>query len=235
MKTKTPAPTVWFVADTHFGHEASIHHSGRPFADAAEMDAMLIEAWNTTVRGNDTVYHLGDFAMKSSPERCAEVFAKLKGKKHLIVGNHDAKRVTSLPWESVSERLTVHVEGRRIVLDHYPARAWNGSFRGALHLHGHTHTALPGSRQSCDVGVDAWQYRPVGLGAILERLAATPMPIEERYVILLAYSRGEISRARAAQRLDLASPDELPALLAEAGLPLPAVSPDEDEEDDDAA
>jgi calcineurin-like phosphoesterase family protein len=174
-----PAGRVWFTADHHFGHNGVIRMCGRPFRDAAEMDAALIEAWNSTVRPADTVYFLGDFAMGSSPERCAATFAALRGKLHLVVGNHDKVRVTGLPWESVSERVTVVTDGRRIVCDHYPLRAWVGSFRGALHLHGHTHGSLPGTSQSLDVGVDVWSYRPVGLDDILARMAATPARPEE--------------------------------------------------------
>lgn len=181
-KTFTPpAGRCWFVADTHFGHAGSISHTNRPFRDVADMDAMLIEAWNAVVQPNDTVFHLGDFAHGSSAKRCAEIFDALRGKKRLIVGNHDRDRVTGLPWESVNERLTVVVDGRRLVLDHYPLRAWNRSFHGTLHLHGHTHGSLPGTHQSCDVGVDVWGYRPVGLPDILARLAATPeLPEEAR-------------------------------------------------------
>ena len=36
-------PTIWFTADTHFGHENIIKHCGRPFQSANHMDAVLIE------------------------------------------------------------------------------------------------------------------------------------------------------------------------------------------------
>ena len=58
-------------------------------------------------------------------------------------------------------------------------RSWPGAFRGAIQLFGHTHNLLPPTTQSCDVGVDAWAYRPVCLDEILERLAgATDRPEE---------------------------------------------------------
>ena len=98
----------------------------------------------------------------------------------MLVGNHDLKRVTDLGWESVQERLTVHAGDRRIVCDHYPLRAWPGSFRGALHVHGHTHGSLPGTSQSCDVGVDVWGYAPVRVEDVIARMAATREQPEER-------------------------------------------------------
>lgn len=172
---------VWLVGDTHFGHAGSIGHSGRPFRDVAEMDRLLIEAWVSCVRPTDTVIHLGDFEWGHTPERTAQIFAALPGKKHLVVGNHDRPRVTSLPWESVQERLTIHAAGRKVVADHYPLRAWPGSFHGALHVHGHTHGTLPGTSQSCDVGVDVWGYAPARLEDVIARMEATPDLPEERW------------------------------------------------------
>lgn len=171
---------TWFTADTHFSHAGVIRMCARPFFSTEEMNALLVESWNAVVSPKDEVWHLGDFAMGASPERCAEIFRRLRGRKRLVRGNHDRRRVLELAWESQHDRVHVTVEGHRLVLDHYPMRAWSGSFRGAIHLHGHTHGTLPGTSQSCDVGVDSWGYRPVGLDDILTRLAATPELPEER-------------------------------------------------------
>ena len=89
-------PETWFTADTHFGHKGILGAMGRPFASIQEHDDLLVHAWNARVRPDDTVWHLGDFAMGSSPERCAELFGRLNGRKHLIVGNHDKPRVLTL-------------------------------------------------------------------------------------------------------------------------------------------
>lgn len=174
-----PAGRVFFTADTHFGHRGSIDHSGRPFRDVKEMDRLMIDAWNATVGPRDTIYHLGDFAYKASPERCAEIFAKLNGRKVLIKGNHDHRRTLVLPWDSIHERLKVHLGGHRIILDHYPMRSWDGAYHGSLHLHGHVHGAFSGTSQSCDAGVDVWGYRPTSLEEILVRIKDWPLP-EER-------------------------------------------------------
>lgn len=182
MKSQTfNGATTWFCADAHFGHRGILKMSGRPWDDIARHDEDLIHAWNSRVRPSHDVFFLGDFAMNSSPERCQQVFARLNGKKHLIVGNHDGPRHIGLPWASEPADLrTVHVDGTRIVLCHYALRTWNGSWRGALHLYGHSHGTLPGTSRSCDVGLDCWGYRPVNLAEIRERLAATPTPPEEQ-------------------------------------------------------
>ena len=78
---------------TEDGHENIIKYcnrgiDGRVFADAREMDAVMIARWNEVVGPDDTVYHLGDFAL--CPDwRKREILHSLNGRKILIVGNHD--------------------------------------------------------------------------------------------------------------------------------------------------
>ncbi|CAA2104698.1 hypothetical protein AIGOOFII_1973 [Methylobacterium marchantiae] len=169
----------FITADTHFGH-ASILHGLRPgFASIEEHDAMLIEAWNSTVQPGDTVYHLGDFAL-STPEYAGKIFRRLNGRKILIAGNHDRKN-RKLGWAEQHDGIReISVEDRHVVLCHYPMRSWPRAYRGSLHLFGHTHGLLPGTTQSQDVGVDVWSYRPVTLSQILERMAASDTQPEER-------------------------------------------------------
>ncbi len=153
---------LWFTADTHFGHGGALGLFRRPFPSTAAMDAALIENWNATVAPGDTVWHLGDFAVRLPPARAADLLARLHGTKHLVAGNNDPPAIRALTgWASVQDYAELDLAGRRLVLCHYPLRAWNGQHRGALQLHGHSHGRLkPLSRQH-DVGVDAWEYRPV--------------------------------------------------------------------------
>ena len=78
----------FFTSDLHFGHENVIPLCNRPFSSAEEMDEFLIEKWNKSVHRNDNVYLLGDVIFRStkSPEYYLD---RLKGEKHLIIGNHD--------------------------------------------------------------------------------------------------------------------------------------------------
>lgn len=79
---------VFFIADTHFGDNRILKYENRPFADTAEMDAAIIERWNSAVSQEDTVWMLGDFGAKGN-ER--EILAKLKGHIRLVRGNHDTE------------------------------------------------------------------------------------------------------------------------------------------------
>lgn len=162
--------TTFFTGDTHFGHEGIIGPRmtrPRPFPDIRAHDEALIAAWNAVVGPGDEVFHLGDFALGKGGGAAEETFHRLNGRKILIVGNHD-RQARKLPWAAQHDGLCeVTVEERRLVLFHYALRSWPRIWQGALHLFGHTHGSLPGTKRSCDVGVDAWDYRPVRLDEIL--------------------------------------------------------------------
>ncbi len=73
--------SVFFTADTHFGDPHIVRQRGGTFGSLAEHDEDLIARWNATVAPTDEVWHLGDFAAGASRERCAEIFARLAGRK----------------------------------------------------------------------------------------------------------------------------------------------------------
>ena len=55
---------TFFTADTHFGHAGARSLYRRPFASVAAMDAAMLARWNAAVAPGDTVFHLGDFAVR---------------------------------------------------------------------------------------------------------------------------------------------------------------------------
>ena len=79
---------IYFTADQHFGHANIIKLCSRPFSDVQEMDEALIENWNRRVTNGDTIYIIGDLLFRNSVPT-EEYLQRLKGKKHLILGNHD--------------------------------------------------------------------------------------------------------------------------------------------------
>ena len=79
---------IYFTSDLHFWHKNAIEYTSRPFATVEEMNEKLIEYWNKTIHPNDEVYILGDVTMVR-PGRAMEIIAQLKGRKYLLMGNHD--------------------------------------------------------------------------------------------------------------------------------------------------
>ena len=156
--------TTWFTSDTHFGDHRTLNISKRPFASTAEMDARLLAEWNAVVAPGDTVWHLGDFARTAAV--AARVLPQLHGTKHLLLGNNDAGVPQPDGRASVDSYRELELDGRALVLCHYPFRTWNGAHRGALNLHGHSHGRLKPLLRQHDVGVDAQGWRPVTLGEL---------------------------------------------------------------------
>lgn len=54
----------FYTSDTHFCHDRILQMQPRPFTSIVEHDEHIIERWNSVVREQDIVYHLGDFAFQ---------------------------------------------------------------------------------------------------------------------------------------------------------------------------
>ena len=80
---------IFYTADLHLGHENVIAYSNRPFSNAAEMLECIILNWNSIVSADDDVYIIGDMFFKINSKEQLEILRRLKGRKHLILGNHD--------------------------------------------------------------------------------------------------------------------------------------------------
>ena len=121
----------YFTSDLHLGHRNIIRLCNRPFATIEEMDETLIRNWNAKVTNGDTVYILGDLLFRN--EKPAEEYLKqLKGKKHLIIGNHDRDWVKKCNledfFESVNNLHFISDGKRQMTLCHYQSmREWLGT------------------------------------------------------------------------------------------------------------
>ena len=158
--------TIFFTADTHFGDHRMINIQRRAFGSVADMDAVLVARWNAVVGPDDTVWHLGDVARRA--DVVEPLLAQLNGTKHLLRGNNDPDAtLAAAGWASVGDYAEIEVEGRRLVLCHYPFRSWNGQHKSAINLHGHSHGRLKPMLRQFDVGVDVHDFAPISLGRLL--------------------------------------------------------------------
>lgn len=131
----------YYISDLHLNHIGIMKHCNRPFASLDEMNETIINNWNNVVKDSDDVYILGDVCYK--PEESYKLIERLKGQKHLIVGNHDThiiknKQIKNL-FVSIDKMLTVNDGQYKIVLCHYPLVEWDGYFRNTYHFFGHIH------------------------------------------------------------------------------------------------
>jgi calcineurin-like phosphoesterase family protein len=142
------------------------------------MDECMIANWNAVVRPDDTVIHLGDFAHRAEPARLEKLFARLRGRKHLIRGNHDGRETQALAWESQRDIAFASIDSQNVVLCHYALRTWPKIRKGALMLYGHSHGRLPGNTQSADIGVDVLGFAPLRLNQIKDYLSTLPLLVD---------------------------------------------------------
>jgi calcineurin-like phosphoesterase family protein len=158
---------VFFTSDEHFYHEAMITKHNRNFPDIHNMNQYIIDSWNLVVTNKDDVFVLGDFSFGNRKQN-EQIFSKLNGRKHLIIGNHDDNRVKKLSWTSVDKWTTLkvldHERGivQKIFLCHFPVLSAPVYEFGWV-LHGHAHGDLTPSKtvhKMKDVGVDTNNYLP---------------------------------------------------------------------------
>ncbi len=148
---KAPAPRTLYIADCHFFHRRlNTEMDRRGFASAEEMNEYMIQQWNSAVNKNDTVYILGDFSLANG-SLTSGILENLKGKKHLIIGNHDGKYLGDKGFEDrllQSRRVyaEIHDKGRNVILSHYPVFCYKGQYRRdkagnplTYMLYGHVH------------------------------------------------------------------------------------------------
>jgi len=137
----------FFTGCTHLGHKNIIGLCKRPFRDVHQMNSHLIGNWNSVVKNGDTVWHHGDFAWGSYQDAW-DYIEQLNGNINIIPGNHDDPKILqrlASECDNVYVATSSYIETKLpilgdVVMCHYPIEDWNGRFRGAIHLHAHTHT-----------------------------------------------------------------------------------------------
>lgn len=169
---------IYFTSDLHFYHDNIIKYCNRPFENSDVMNQKLVQNWNKTVNANDEVYILGDFTLKGA-ELANESLAQLKGRKNLIIGNHDnfitQTRFETHLFEKIKDYHKIKYNNEVFILSHYPFLEWDMSRRGSIHLHGHQHNQAEYNEKNqhdnikrFDVGVDANNFTPVSIDYIID-------------------------------------------------------------------
>ncbi len=133
---------IYYTSDLHLGHKNVLKYDNRPFATIDEMNREIIARWNAKVKDEDHVYILGDFAYRTAQDP-SYYLKQLKGRKHLVRGNHDKITVESKSAHKYLESIEgiQHIKDgdRNVVLSHFPIAEWNAMKRGAYHIYGHIH------------------------------------------------------------------------------------------------
>lgn len=146
----------YYISDLHILHKnvcgEGNNFDNRPFETMKEMMEYIKYHWNKKITNADDVYILGDMCWKEN-EEAIQFVSTLKGKKHLILGNHDRCKdgryaqqfVEIVPYKEVKE--FINGKQYRLILSHYPIMFWNHQHRLKdnvpvnIHLYGHLHNS----------------------------------------------------------------------------------------------
>jgi len=155
---------TWLIADTHFGHANIIRHEKRPFENVEGMDEELIKRWNNKVSKDDKVYMLGDFTLSRSMRYITHLCSQLNGKKILIAGNHDTRKMSDYVQcgfvQATRDPLFID---KGTVLMHAPPKL-DEVIPGVYYIYGHMHSKnceVTGHPSCQCVSVELTNYEPI--------------------------------------------------------------------------
>ena len=168
---------IWFVSDTHFGHKNTFakfkRDDGtplRPFNSVEEMDETMITNWNSVVKPQDKVYHLGDIHMDYKVQH--NILRRLNGHKRLHLGNHDMcphKDYLQYFEEIIGSKV---LQKQGLVLSHIPLHP--EALTKWINVHGHVHyrnvesSLYHEDMRYFNVSVENIGYTPIHIDQIVE-------------------------------------------------------------------
>ena len=161
---------TWFCGDHHFFHGNIIHKFRlRPeFNNVKEMHSYIIEKHNQYVKDGDVCYFLGDIAMlsKDNINKIEPLIRQMNGRKHLVMGNHDDNHpftYEKMGFDSVHTAMVLP-EDNKFILTHDPSKSIID--KNKFWIVGHVHDLFVIQKNCINVGLDAWNYRPVSFKTV---------------------------------------------------------------------
>jgi calcineurin-like phosphoesterase family protein len=142
----------------------------RPWASAAEGDAIMAAKWNNTVSKGDKVYVMGDVAFTPKD---LKILGYLNGTKILIKGNHDTLQLSQYAKYFKDVRAYHKLDNE--ILSHipiHPVSLWRAKRNASwLNIHAHLHA----EEVMLAEGVTDLRY----FSCCVERIDYTPISIDE--------------------------------------------------------
>lgn len=185
----------FFTSDTHFNHENILVFSRPEFKNPDEMNWEIVRIWNSIVKPEDTIFHMGDLAFKTGLKRneTIAILQKLNGVKRLKLGNHENKKHMphfEFAFEDISVEETITIRGVKFRMAHFPF-PWGRTEKDLAErpfcmtepkndeagnliplLCGHVHDSWAVRKGCMNVGWDIWK-RPISEDEVMRVFEAT--------------------------------------------------------------
>jgi calcineurin-like phosphoesterase family protein len=130
------------------------------------MDEDLVQKWNSVVKDEDIVYHLGDVYFPGGykeDDGIWNLLSRLRGRKRLILGNHDDAKNKALQKYFQKIGIWRMFPEFGLLLTHVPVHESCLGDRTPVNIHGHIHNrAAPSPKHRC-VSVEHTGYTPVNI------------------------------------------------------------------------
>ena len=151
---------VFITSDTFFGRKLASVESG--FSSLEEMEDTIIDNWNSKIKPNDIVYHLGNFGW--DPISSESSIIHLNGIIHFIGGTYD-KHLSEISLVKIGRHKLLpaisEIPDLNLVLSHWPLADWTGKSEGTIHIHGGMkQTNEEGTFRFC-ANIKNWNFTPI--------------------------------------------------------------------------
>ena len=168
---------IFFSSDYHFGHDKEFLWGPRGLPSMFANSQAIVGNHNAIVKDEDDVYVLGDL-MLGDNEYGLQMIKSLKGKLHIILGNHDTDTRIKLYEQllnvvEITYAKVIKIGKQHYFLCHYPTMTANYDDKPyhnhMINLYGHTHQQTNFYNNNpfmYHVGVDSHDCYPVSIEQI---------------------------------------------------------------------
>lgn len=170
---------IYFTSDLHLYHNREFLFTPRGFSNVEDMVNTFLKNYYDAVTDEDDVYILGDLILNDN-DRGIEALKTLKGKLHIILGNHDTDTRVELYKKlpnvvEVCYSTIIKYKKYRFYLSHYPTIT--GCLENKhlsemlINLYGHTHQKTNFYNDMpfmYHVGLDSHDMKVVSIDQIIE-------------------------------------------------------------------
>ena len=163
----------YVMGDLHLGNDCKLFHRiyYKTFDTVEDYHQGIIDRWNKKVTRDDAiVLVLGDIGKDWAIK---EILPKLRGRKYLILGNHDG--YSKAFYNQYFEKVFTYpiFVSPRIVFSHIPIP----TEPGVINFHGHTHHVFLDSERHFNLCPEYFEYTPILYKSLEKNLGKIDKPV----------------------------------------------------------
>jgi|TARA_B110000879_G_scaffold114023_1_gene152005 calcineurin-like phosphoesterase family protein len=165
---------IYVTSNLQLGRPGAIKKYKREYDNVDQMTEDLINKWNSVVKQEDTVYHLGNFAW--DPKTAQEALLRLNGTIYFTRGDHD-KALEVLEEKGMLRArvklidcLTTFPE-LNLSMTYWPLKVWPGkTSKKSYNIIGYPEKKFKSEPKDriINVSTDLWKNQPQDLHRLLE-------------------------------------------------------------------